>query len=193
MRFWRSTKARSASDGSDRQQVLTDLLDRNGGWIEFADAKAGAVLAFAVAVVGITVEPATDATCAIAADLHDNQSLPTIIIAVGFGLLTAFSVWSVTGAVAAAFRTLAPVLHRTRDRDGLIFFGDIAALSRRDWEDALTRASPDDLRDDLAEQVHTTAVIASQKHHSAGQAIRRLIGGAFPASLILYVVSHLLA
>lgn len=164
--FWPWTRPRE-----DRHHLLSDLLNRNGRWIEVADAKAAAMLVFVTAVAGFLVEPSFKtakklATAQIA--IGTTESATTGVV---FSLL-------LLSLIAAAFYTirhvlmaLDPSLARKRAA-GYVFFRDIAGRDLADLEKKLLESQSTILERDLVEQIHTTAIIALAKHQHVRKAIR---------------------
>ncbi len=181
-RFWRSTP------DIDSFQVLSSLLDRNGRWIEVADAKAGAVLVFVTAVAGVLVEPTTEAGCSLAVALREDPSTAQVIRSAVWTMLVLLAGVPAFRSIGLAFRALTPTLIRDQ-RPGHLFFGDVATFDHDDWQRWTEDINAVDFQRELAEQVHTTAQIAVAKHRYVNQAIRYVVRFTIPVGILLYAVS----
>ncbi len=181
-RFWRSTP------DIDSCQILSSLLDRNGRWIEVADAKAGAVLVFVTAVAGVLVEPTTAAGCALAVALREDPSTVQVVRSTIWTVLVLLPGVSAFRSIGLAFRTLTPTLIRDQET-GHLFFGDVATFDLAEWQRWAEDINAGDFQRELAEQVHTTARIAVAKHQYVNQAIRYVVRFTIPIGILLYAVS----
>jgi hypothetical protein len=76
-----------------------------------------------------------------------------------------------------ALLVLFPKTKNKTDTSSLIYFGDIAAMSKTDFVSAIERADASRVRDDLLAQIHINSVIASLKHSRFKGAVAALITG----------------
>jgi Family of unknown function (DUF5706) len=174
-----------------RREVLTELLNRNILLTEFADAKAGALLVFAVIIIGGVIEPVVDAAVEVVGAIRSDPSPQTIGTAAAMCLLTAWTTWYAGRVVMTTIQTVTPQM-RPPDAttDNLLFFDDIAVTPRQEWLSKIERASSGELENDLAEQAHTVARIADDKHRKIRRASQELATRALPGALLLYAFSH---
>lgn len=182
-RFWRST-----TTDIDRHQLLSDLLDRNGRWIEVADAKAAVVLVFVTAVAGALVAPTTESVQHFQRALCDE---PTIGDWAGASLLSLLVLLAGAPSILAtwnAFKALIPDTKRYED-SGHLFFGDVARADLPEWYRWMRQATEQDVEKELAEQVHATARIALNKHRHVNQAIRAIVRFTIPSGIALLAFS----
>lgn len=167
-RFWNST-----SKSPDAAALLSNLLDRNGRWIEVADAKSAVVIVFASTYSGIVAVPAVIAWTDIQGSTTVAEGLVACALIGGYAVLCIASALVTMYTLSKAFNALRPRLDRGL-RQGLLAFNDIAATDRETWTRAVRELASDELIDQLAEQVHTTALIAASKHEHLQRAIRCL-------------------
>lgn len=189
MRFWpsiRPPRPALADHLYDRYDAYTKLLDRNARWIEVADAKAGVALALLVAVFPTLMSPALSAAKEFVRGVPRHadfwQHVPTALyltLLIAFGLTALYT-------LACVLLTLVP--RTTRNVGGLIFFGDIAAHDRTDWQQKMLALDPHSLVEHVLEQTHVTAGIAAMKHTYARLALR----GVF-LSVVLGLVAYVIA
>ena len=149
-------------DSGERIAVAHTILDRNLAWIAAAEGKAG----FAVAI-----DTAMLAGLATAyADAEGVGCLATILV-----VLTAVSI---VASVICAGLVVRP---RTDGPErSLFFFGRIAEMTRQDYSASLASVTDGELLNDLADQIHRNAEIASEKHSWS----RRSINAAFIAGML---------
>lgn len=192
--FWGSTKPNTENTPAEPKpdpslhEILSKCLDRNNRWIEVADAKAAAILAFSAGALRFLTEPAIltlrDAPQVLARDAS--------LVRVGYLLLVMvlLCIVVVLGlfAVIQAFHTLQPRVKRERP-PGVVFFGDIAGMSLRCFQQQIVSLSSADWHEQLIEQVHTTAVIAGIKHQHVIRGIR-LILWTICLGLLLYALGR---
>lgn len=171
----------------NRFEALSKVLDRNGRWIEVADAKAGVVLVFTTAVLRELVGPSIRALRTLATALSSPVSMPTIVLFCLF--VSTLLVVTITAlrAVFHAFGVLNPKLTRGR-QPGHIFFGDIAQQDFAKYQQQMATIQSEDLEEEVIEQIHTTACIARVKHEHVGRAVRSVFL-IIPFGLLLYVLS----
>lgn len=189
MRFWRSMrqqKPAQADTGFQRYEAYSKLLDRNGRWIEVADTKAAVILAFLIAVFPLLLGPAIPALHRMTSAIRNVASfwnyVPSslfIALIVAFGLSALFTLLSVLWV-------LLPRLSGREWTSGLLYFGDIAALKNRLWQEALQALDPDTVALHVLDQVYVTACIADCKHKYVRRAIRGLLLTVV-VGLVLYV------
>lgn len=110
---------------SQRTDFLSKLLDRNGRWIEVADAKAGVVLAFATAALKELIAPQLADARTLLASLQRSGAWRQVWLPYVFLLFLVLTTILVLCAAYHAFKAINPTLTRRRPR-GHIFFGDIA-------------------------------------------------------------------
>jgi hypothetical protein len=164
-RFWRSTRPEI-----DRIEILSAQLERNARWIDAADAKAGAVLVFVTAVVGLLLAPLVAGVEIALGSAPPKDTFSLHIIATVYVAATGIAFFAALNSLLESFRALLPQVKRTGTR-GDVFFGDIAHRSLREWERQVESLTAPSLILDLTEQVHRTARIANFKHHRARSAI----------------------
>ncbi len=189
-------KPQPASSAQEQTQNLPDynqykaysqLLDRNGQWISAADTKAGAALAFLVALFPIFAAPALSLI------QKTGQALPQHIAILEFiGLLTlllCFFMAALVTLLSVLMALLPRLTHQVKP--GLIYFGDIVKQDANQWQQRLLALDPHQLSLEVLEQVYATASIAEQKHQHVHQAIRALIVTLL-FGFLLYVFSQIM-
>ena len=123
------------------------ILERNLDWISHAEVKAAFIVTLDVTML------AALAAAFMAIPAAERVGVPNAFSIVAFGLQIA----------ALACVTMA-VLPRTGGPDtSFIFFAKIKALARADYVDSFQRATSDELFQDLLDQIHRNAEIATEK------------------------------
>ncbi|UJH71809.1 Pycsar system effector family protein [Ornithinimicrobium sp. INDO-MA30-4] len=156
------------------------LLSMVNEWIRFADAKAGATLAFSGAMGTLLYN--------VVNELHRRTAWLDVTVVMTCALLFA--------AVLLAGWTIAP---RIKDKDAVpdtvnsLFFASIAANyrgKRLAYRDELSRLSIDSqaLVEELADQIHANATIATAKNQRVAWAVRAgLVAGVLLALVTIQV------
>ncbi|MDJ0454092.1 Pycsar system effector family protein [Gordonia amicalis] len=150
-------------------------------WIRHSDAKAGVTLAFAGAMAALTFNLTKDLA---------RWSCPVAVAAV-----VASALLVVTVGLCAW--TLTP---RVRDKDedadakSLLFFASISADykgNRRGYRSELGALAADQSRltEQLADQVHANALIATVKNRSVKWAIRTAVAAGFAVAVLALIVN----
>lgn len=156
---------------SDRTEHIRDLLNRNGRWIEVADAKAGVVIVFATALAQQVTGPALGKAALLIPAAYRTARAEEIVAVLVYVLLLTVTAALSGLALLDSFRALTPRLTRKRETRHA-YFGDIAASSHDKLVEYFAEASDNEIRHDLIEQVQTTAEIADIKFRRASRAIK---------------------
>lgn len=164
---------------SARIAAQTQNLERINSWINNADAKVGAVLAFDVALLAYLGTLAGKVK-AIAND--EALSWEPIILYVALSLYGI----SLASALYFALRALFPDIRARAPSP--FFFGSISRMDHQQFADQAKSLSPQGIEDALIEQVHTNSTIATAKFENLRIATYMSLAG-----LIFWVVSILLA
>jgi hypothetical protein len=174
----------------DQYKLLTDLLNRNTRWAEVADAKAGAVLFFTGASARILMEPIIDSATELYDEGLNNLSSGAALLHIAFVVVTIVVVAALFWTIYHAFVTLVPRVRRSgAGRGGVMFFGDLARIPYAEWRERILGYSEQDVLDDLAGQVHTAGVIASQKHQHIKHAVSGILV-VLALSPVLYILAQ---
>lgn len=88
-------------------------------------------------------------------------------------------------SICAALTVLFPRTVNRTDTSSLIYFGDIAALKKAAYAEAVERGSEATVRADLVAQIHINACIATRKHRFFKLSVMSLVGG-----IVLLVVAY---
>lgn len=183
------TKARQDNQNYEQYNAYSQLLDRNGQWIEVADTKASVILGFLVATFPVLASPALPIVQKLIKAIPRHTNWWAYLPVAGFiTLLVLFFVVALV-TLARIMMTLIPRLTRER-KPGLIFFGDTASQEYKQWQQLILALDPQILSLEVLEQVYTTACIAACKHKHVRQAIRALIATVL-LGLVLYVLSQI--
>ncbi len=172
---------------SQRTDLFSKLLDRNGRWIEVADTKAGVVLVFATAVLKELIAPQLADARMVLVSLQQSGAWTQVRLPYVFLLFLLITTFFALRAMYHAFKAINPTLTR-RQRHGHIFFGDIAKhTDLAAYQRQLLALKAEEVDEQLIEQIHTTAHIALTKHRHVGQAINSIIS-VIPLGLLLYIL-----
>lgn len=149
------------TDLNARLQTMQWLVERQLGWIGSADSKIAVVIAIDTAMMAAlgTAYSSAKIVCAWANALSIAASI-LVIIAMG------------CAAVSLLPRTNGP-------KGSLLFFGTVAKSASADYVSAILNATPDQLLNDFALQVHRNAEIAAVKHLW----VRRSVAWSFLSAL----------
>jgi len=120
------------------------LLDRNIAWVTAADAKVGFIVAINTAMLA-----------GLATAYHDADEVAWI------GATT--TVVAALLAISSVFCCAFTVLARTEGPASILFFGQIAKLSREEYRAAFRSQSLSKILDDFSGQIHRNAEIARDK------------------------------
>lgn len=158
------------------------ILTLNNDWIRFADAKAGATLAFVGAMGAILFNLVSGLTT----DAAENASIVTTCALLFAAALLA--------GYAIAPRTSDADADAVRDVTSGIFFASIAKNyrgRRLAYRDELRRlvTDPDALFLQLADQVHVNAKIATTKTTLVKWAVRSALCAGFALALVTFLIA----
>jgi hypothetical protein len=155
----------------DRQvSILESTLARQLAWIAAADAKTGFVFVAATAMLGLLAS---------AAPAYGKWTALGVILSV---LATTLLLASLTALVAAVFpRTHGPKL-------SIIFFGGIASRDVDAYRSDVQSLDEDAYAEDLIQQCHINAKIASTKYHWVKIASVFLALSVLPWAVTAYVL-----
>jgi hypothetical protein len=145
-------------------------LDRNLAWIGAADAKTAVVFGLDTAMIGLIAAAAP-----------------------AYGKWTSVGVWFAATAAALLIASLASlfaaVFPRTKGpRLSLIFFGGIADRSVDEYRDDVTAFDEEAYVEDLIQQTHVNASIASAKYRWVKWASKLLYLSTLPWLVALYIL-----
>jgi hypothetical protein len=177
MRLWpwkHAPKLEQDNQDYGQYDAYSKLLDRNGQWISVADTKAAAVLAFLVAGFPVFAVPALPIAQKLIKAVPHKANIWVYLPAIGFMALLGMFLVTAFLTLHQVLMTLVPRLTR-QTPPGLIFFGDIASLEYKQWQQRILVLDPQTLALQVLEQVYVTAYIAAIKHKYVGQAIRTLV------------------
>lgn len=151
-------------------QTQERALDRISDWIRAADSKASPVLAIDTAMIATLT--------ALAARPGAWTPLSGDWIALGSTLLLA-------SLLMVAFATAPQLTGRTRS---LIFFGDVASMTAKEYGARIADRVPSAYLDDLNAQCHRNAEIASRKYRWMLWSTLALIGGVAPWLVSVFMI-----
>lgn len=160
-------------DAKERIAFLEASLSRQIQWIAGADTRIPLVLGIDTAMLGV-----------LAASLEEQKawSVVAIIAAVLAALAILASIASLT--MAAVPRTNGP-------SHSMIFFGGISRRDIAQFRTDIDQLTWDSLTDDLCNQVHRNAEIASEKFKWVSRSIAALIIATVPWAIALYLAPQL--
>jgi hypothetical protein len=142
-----------AGGADNHTQFLSEALTRFQQWIQFADAKAGAVLV----ILGLGVASLIDK----AGNLSDAYRLPS-----QWGDLATLLFWAACAAAAATVVCVSIALF-PRVKPGepsLAYFGHVATMSSKKFETEIGKLGQDELNHHLALQAWELARVAYTKY-----------------------------
>lgn len=129
-------------------------LNRVHEWIRGADNKVSILLAFeGIAITLLLSDVFTD----YAGTLKLN-CLNTILIVASLVLLFV--------SAYKAILAIIPKLSRQKRKGSLLFFGSVAEMELKSYENAMREMKEDEYVGQLLEQTHISSVIASSKHNN---------------------------
>jgi len=194
MRLWPWKHAPKLEQGNQdygQYDAYSKLLDRNGQWIGVADTKAAAALAFLIAGFPIFTIPAFPVARKLIGAVPHEANFWVYLSAICFIMLLGMFLVMAFITFLQVLMTLVPRLTR-KTSPGLIFFGDIASLEYKQWQQQILMLDPQMLASQVLEQVYATAYIACIKHKHVGQAIRLLIVTML-LGIALYILYNLIS
>jgi hypothetical protein len=177
----------AAPSPPSRSDALSKVLDRNGRWVEVADAKAGVILVFTTAVLKELVAPSIRTMRALGTTFTPPLATRTGVVAWIFLILLLLVATTAVLALFYAFRVLSPRTQRKRP-PGHIFFADVARQDFATYEREMQAISMAELEQEVIEQIYSIADVAQVKHRY----VRRAVVSVFlviPLGLLLYVLS----
>lgn len=152
---------------SERIQILETCLDRQLGWIRAADTKSALALAINTAMVGVLASLSP----------HEYNALLIITIIGAFMPLL-----SIAYLCSAAFpRTTGP-------GGSLVYFGGISERTADQFRRSVSELSEESYFEDIANQCHRNAEIASLKYRRVQAAYCFLFAGVVPWIIVVNVL-----
>ena len=176
-----SSHGRRQFDNSEEIEMLWNLLQSVSAWIRHAEAKLGALVAFAGAGLAVAVN--------VGMDLSQTDSV--------FGTIV-FSLTVLAGGLSS-FSAILGLLPRTIKKSSTpgneaspIFFGDIAGAfdTPRALKNALSRVGNDgqpSFQDFIIQQIYENSIVASRKFCCAKTASFFLAGEVFLIVLAVFI------
>lgn len=192
MRLWpwiHQPKPIQVNQDYEQYNAYSQLLDRNGQWIGVADTKAAVILGFLVAVFPVLAAPSLPVILKVVKAIPHNANFWAYLPATGFIALLVLFLVAALVTLLRVLMTLIPRLAR-QGKPGLIFFGDIASLEYKQWQQRMLTLDSQTLVLQVLEQIYATAYIADHKHKHLRQAIRALFVTVL-SGFVLYVLSQL--
>ncbi len=157
-------------------------LGRIHEWIRAADQKVSILLAFQGVLATIAAPRLFDLITEAVRDYH-----PLSFLALAVACYFSFD------SFLKIFHALVPNIHNGHLRRSITFFGDISSFSLQEYQQRLDSASDADYREDLVQQIHTSAKIATTKHQNFTAAIKSFalaIGFWFLGWLLSHVLVY---
>lgn len=157
----------------EKTQLLTDNLARINEWTKAADTKAagiGAITAILIAVMKDTISAFST--------LADN----TLNNGTGFWwflvatILLALLLYSLVRTII--FLLLAMKARTKNTKKNLLFFGHISAMSQTQYLKAMRAKTIEQIEEDLINQTHTNAEIATVKFKLINHAVVSVVAAA---------------
>lgn len=159
-------------------QFLQSELSRVSDWIKFADAKAGFIVAFYSAILGIlwtqkgnVVSRILDGTGFWAWIYNAIAITILILILAGFYFL---------------YTTICPQLKNGNTDRSLFYFGSVAKMKIEDYLKNVEKMNKDEVCRQVVEQIHTNSVIANAKMDSVKKSTQVLV--ATGVLLLLFLI-----
>lgn len=129
-------------------------LTRTSEWVQFADKKAGFVAVFYSAIFGLLIAQRDEIFSRLFWHHHMNCSYALML----FLLIVAL----IIGAYFL-FATVSPRLKNGNTARSLFYFGTVANMKIEDYLKDIEEMTDDEARRQVAEQIHSTSVIADMK------------------------------
>ena len=155
----------------ERLKTHHESLSRAILFTRVADRKAAPILAIQIALVGTLAARSESLLSFIASD--PNGCLAVILVLVVFAYLVLFG-----AAVVVAAGVYMPMTPRTGT--SLIYFEDIQSIPEESFMEQARRLEPEDIENQLLQQIYAVSQIASIKM----QRVRRAIFLSVPASVL---------
>jgi hypothetical protein len=158
---------------------LHSELNRTTEWVKFSDRKIGFVLVYYSIIVGHLISNKEY----IVTYIKPLQGL----IFWSYGLLLLFTLVSLFVGIFSLFKSIFPRLKNITTDNSIFYFGHISNSKFADYLKELKSISENDMKEQVAEQIHINSVIANQKMQNIQRSIRFLF-----LSSVLYMVLILL-
>lgn len=164
------------------KQELETSLSRIHEWIRAADQKVSILLAFQGVLATIAAPKLYDLVAEAIRSYH-----PLSFLALAVACYFSFD------SFLKIFHALVPNIHNSHLHRSITFFGDISSFSLQEYQQKLDSVSDVEYRNDLVQQIHTSANIATTKHRNFTAAIKSFvlaIGFWFLGWLLLHILVY---
>ncbi|KKQ46180.1 MAG: hypothetical protein US63_C0005G0022 [Candidatus Moranbacteria bacterium GW2011_GWC2_37_8] len=163
-------------------QFLHEELKRTCEWIKFADQKAAFIALYYSVLIGFLVSK-KDIIVNDLKQLHLGQLF--VLNSILFLLLVLLSL-----GIFYLFSCVFPQLKNHSNEKSLFYFGTVSKMKFLDFIKKIENLSEDETKEQIAEQIYTTSIIADQKMNNIQNSVRCLFASAF-LILIMYVYFNL--
>jgi len=158
---------------------LQSELVRTSDWIQFSDKKTGFLSVYYSAMAGFVISQWSD----ILGGGSGYGSLETLYFLVFILFTTSFLI-----GIYYLFRSVFPQLKNSNLDNCLFYFGHIANKKLADYIDGLKNLSEEEVENQLAEQIHTTSVIANIKMTNVQKSTQSLVVSIVLLVFFLFII-----